>query len=456
MSLRAYVVHLIVFILLPYVCRAETQYRVEHHGEVIGVYATQAEAQRAIDDRINQERNRYRQRVPYDELTKAAESAAVENLSASLKINAVTVDTPAQAMASQGRSASRPRHPEGNLNKRDNAVRNLRIIKQRAHKEAQRREREARLRRENRAERAYDNTMTSTQGIVNALSARAAYAASPEAAEYICEMMDAQSQTAVRGITSLNSHRNVQINIQRYANYHEIPDSFFIGKPFRSLDLREGGTGQLRSSSMDMPYLYPYPISVAYSTNSFWNSMRDNIYVQRFCNSSLGLLLDKGFKAVSNTVDYGIEKMKETGIGLLSFTGIENAQRIVTNLNASAEFSVGTIAEVLVKDDPKIIVDAVSGDRAFAYTEKTISNTLNRAGDMVNSADFGPGTGKRVKVYKSGREMVKSAEYDLVRQAGGNQLLKKVKRAEAVESYIEKFSGKSVRIGIYYKENPEK
>lgn len=238
----------VALLAVPLWLNGQTQYRVELDGKVIGVYSSEYEARSAIGERIRREHNRYRSLDNYDGLTQAFENAAVENLKGRLKIKAVAKKSGGAAPASDARGNVRAEGRSGN--KRGSSV-----SESRANAGSSERRRAA--------ERAYGATMSTTQAAVDALSARALQTASEESAMDMKQMMEVRSSAAVRGHMSLRSERE-HVSTRKYARRHQVPDSFFMGKKFRSLDMREGGTGTLRSPDLSfIPYneMYAHPLS---------------------------------------------------------------------------------------------------------------------------------------------------------------------------------------------------
>lgn len=238
----------VALLAVPLWLNGQTQYRVELDGKVIGVYSSEYEARSAIGERIRREHNRYRSLDNYDGLTQAFENAAVENLKGRLKIKAVAKKSGGAAPASDARGNVRAEGRSGN--KRGSSV-----SESRANAGSSERRRAA--------ERAYGATMSTTQAAVDALSARALQTASEESAMDMKQMMEVRSSAAVRGHMSLRSERE-HVSTRKYARRHQVPDSFFMGKKFRSLDMREGGTGTLRSPDLSfIPYneMFAHPSS---------------------------------------------------------------------------------------------------------------------------------------------------------------------------------------------------
>lgn len=255
MNSRVFIIVLAAF-LLPLSLCCQTQYRVELDGQIIGIYNSESAAKAAVDNKIAQLRNHYRARASGDGLSQAlyqaGEEAAVENLNERLKIRAVAMENANDSQHSQINNTKRkpkrqnvaPQRPRlrrpqnraaanrnngglGNFNR--NQVRNSP--------------------REEKAEMAYNSTINHTQGMVDALKVRGEYRASNEVMNEMRMMMASRNSAAVRSHMNLRSS-NRTVNLHQYASKPVLPDSFLMGKPFRSLDMREGGTGMIYSSDL--------------------------------------------------------------------------------------------------------------------------------------------------------------------------------------------------------------
>lgn len=255
MNSRVFIIVLAAF-LLPLSLCCQTQYRVELDGQIIGIYNSESAAKAAVDNKIVQLRNHYRAQAAGDGLSQAlyqaGEEAAVENLNERLKIRAVAMepanDRPHSQINNTKRKPKRqnvtPQRPR--LRRPQNRpAANRNIGESRNYNRNQARNSP----REERAEMAYNSTINHTQGMVDALKARGEYRASNEVMNEMRMMMASRNSAAVRSHMNLRSS-NRTINLHQYASKPVLPDSFLMGKPFRSLDMREGGTGMIYSSDL--------------------------------------------------------------------------------------------------------------------------------------------------------------------------------------------------------------
>lgn len=255
MNSRFFIIVLAAF-LLPLSLCCQTQYRVELDGQIIGIYNSESAAKAAVDNKIAQLRNHYRAQRAGDELSQAlsqaAEEAAVDNLNERLKIRAVAMEPANDRQHSQINKTKRKpqrqnvtpqrprlRRPHSRANANKNIGESGNYNRNQARNSP----------REERADMAYNSTITHTQGMVNALKARGEYRASKEVMNEMRMMMASRNSAAVRSHMNLRSG-NRTVNLHQYASRPVLPDSFLMGKPFRSLDMREGGTGMIYSSDL--------------------------------------------------------------------------------------------------------------------------------------------------------------------------------------------------------------